>query len=221
MKPSRKIWWIAGVAPALAMGAWWLTKPDTQKHRVSKEIDRSTEARDYAELRGQVQALSRQTRQLQASAKQAPASAASPARSAEDAREHENADPLAQMEPREREKLLLSSTLALMESTFGGETSDPDYSSEASAAIDERLSQEAYTGTRSLEVNCGSSLCRFRFGHETADAREPFQDLIGTGPMSGNTFFNFDPETLETVVYMAREGHDLPKADLQAAAARL
>jgi hypothetical protein len=205
--------------------AWWGLRHGRQ-HDVTGSTPTTSEREQP--IAAQVEALQRMTRNLQARLDRAEALASSkgpaPAgpQAAEESAVVDEADAaLARLKPKERDKLLVTGTLELLEDVVSREAPDGRWSRDAAVTLSERLSAPEFAGTRASAIDCAQSVCRFRLKHESVDARERFQPALGSAPLRGSMFFHFDSNKNETVVYVAREGQTLPSADLREAAMRL
>jgi hypothetical protein len=222
---TRHVLWI-GAFLTVAIGlSWWGLRRAPQR----SVAGRTPIARERDQpIADQVEALQRTTRDLQARLDRAEALASSkgpaPASSggADEGAVVDEADAaLARLKPKERDQLLVTSTLELLEDVVSREAPDARWSRDAAVTLSERLSTPEFAGTRASSIDCAQSVCRFRLQHETVDARERFQPALGSAPLRGNLFFHYDGKKNETVVYVAREGQTLPPADLREAAMRL
>jgi hypothetical protein len=228
MKTRRVTWIGAGLAVAAAV-SWWAVHDSPQRALAQQP---STVSESKEPVIEQVKALERITRNLQARLNRAEAFASkeaskeasapsAPTPPEEPAVVDEGAAALARLKPVERNRLLVTSTLELMENVLAEEAPDRDWTTEATAALNERLSAPEFAGTRAAGVDCTEDVCRFLVQHDDMEARQRFQPALGTHPLRGNTFFHFDAAKSETVIYVAREGQRLPTADLSEAALRL
>jgi hypothetical protein len=127
---------------------------------------------------------------------------------------------LRRLPPQERDRLLASSTMNLLEETVQSGVVDRRWTTRASAELNERLAAPEFAGTRVSAVECVTDVCRFRVQHDSAEAREHFMPALSAPPLVGNAFFHYDAAEKTTVVYVAREGQALPKVDLTEVAAR-
>jgi hypothetical protein len=127
---------------------------------------------------------------------------------------------LLRLRPQERDRLLASSTMDLLEETMQTGVVDRGWTTRASMELNERLAAPEFAGTRASAVECITDVCRFRLQHDSAEAREHFMPALSAPPLVGNAFFHYDAAEKTTVVYVARAGQPLPKVDLTEVAAR-
>jgi hypothetical protein len=219
----KRIVWLIGVVLAAGLaGSWWTwgTWGRTGKAPRSHAPSRSEES-----VSEQLRELDLVTRRLAARVDRAETAVphGGPAPSASHA--SADADPAdeawSRLSPTERNQLVVTSTLELLEDVVTTEVLDNRWSADARGSLSTVLSSAEFEGTTIASVDCMVSLCRFRVLHDGPEARERFRPAMSRAPLRGNLFFHYDPVKGETVVYVAREGQQLPRADFREAAARL
>jgi hypothetical protein len=222
---KNRIGWLAAVLAVVA-GVSWLTIRGAAQRKVVPAATAAGESR--RQISDQVEALERVTRNLQSRLDRAEtrAPSAGPAPTASAIGEQTEASPepedaLASMSPAERNELVVNSTLELLDEVVAQERPDSSGTTEAIRSLDGLMATSELAGTRATAVDCVATLCRFRMQHDDAEARTQFRPALRHPPFRGNLFFHFDKEKNETMVYAARPGRSLPKADLREAAARL
>jgi hypothetical protein len=112
---------------------------------------------------------------------------------------HERADAQAQVE--------------VLEGTMRAEPPDPQWAPTAEVALRHAWQGEVTGGLDLVEAACGTTLCRVTFTSPGAGVpadRLPY--LLHLAPWPGLAFFRVDGEAGEVVVYLVREGYDLPHA---------
>jgi hypothetical protein len=92
---------------------------------------------------------------------------------------------------------------------------DPVWSAQAQAGIANAFRSESLAGSSVLRADCAASFCRVDVSHSSAAAKQGFLWNVRLVPPfdKGGLARQFDdPDTGEskTVVYVVREGHDLP-----------
>lgn len=110
----------------------------------------------------------------------------------------------------QRAEQIRMQTEALYVDTFNNEEFDPQWSGDAEAKTMQALSQaDGKLMTRSVE--CHSSLCRLELaraeGVSDDEALDAFDMNIN---WKGEMYLNYDPNTGEATVYLARPGQALP-----------
>ncbi|MBC8131378.1 MAG: hypothetical protein H7X95_00245 [Deltaproteobacteria bacterium] len=106
------------------------------------------------------------------------------------------------------QKKLLSDTL---EGQFQGEHPDPAWSPARSSAIKDAVAH-SLPGTRTVAVECATTLCRVVVQHDDEDSQSALVDKASEVPdLDTETFFIFDKESTppRTTMYMARAGKPL------------
>lgn len=105
------------------------------------------------------------------------------------------------------------SQLELMEETVLTEETDAEWSKEAELALDQVYSKEEMEQVERVDVECRTTLCRIElFFDESAIPEEAFRNLAHLTPWEGEGFMRMDDgDKAQAVVYLAREGHSLPK----------
>ncbi len=98
-----------------------------------------------------------------------------------------------------------------LEEILSTEESDQQWSILAESELYEAFSSEQVGGALQVaDAHCRSTLCRIRF---SIDASKPSQEnlryLMDCWPWSGQFFFQF--QSGEALVYLAREGYNLPQ----------
>ncbi|HEY3494726.1 MAG TPA: hypothetical protein VGK73_08580 [Polyangiaceae bacterium] len=220
---KTRVWWIGAVLTVTAgVGLWAMRRtPEREKARPP-----SVEG-EPGQLSRQVEALERAARSLNARMDRAetlapqggPAPAASQA-PAETAVE-DYTDLKARMPTGVWNDMVVTATLEVLEDAIDGESPDRGRSVDAGKRLTTLLAQPEFEGNSGTEVDCTADLCRFVVQHDDPAARERFRPAMRSAPLHGNLFFHFDEATSRTVVYVAREGRTLPRADYREAAARL
>ena len=107
----------------------------------------------------------------------------------------------------------LQSQIELMEKTIFTEETDPEWSSEAELALDEAYRSGEMEMVEIVDIDCRTTLCRVELSFDgSGSSEEDFFELVGLIPWGGQRFMRVDTgENAEAVVYLAREGHSLPR----------
>jgi hypothetical protein len=109
-----------------------------------------------------------------------------------------------------REDMIIERAKVVFDRQWRSESVDRNWTYEAQDALDRKLSDEALEGTRAESVECRTSLCRIETSHDGMEDWSRFEERMMGPPFRGNMFFNHDPETHRTVIYVARQGEALP-----------
>lgn len=109
-----------------------------------------------------------------------------------------------------------------MEMAFAGERLDPSWARDARRLVDTALSAHLPDGSRLTAVECRSSLCRVETTHESRNDAKEFTSKSLSDPASRpwNGSFASGPTSVDAlngrvtqIVYLVREGHELPNLD--------
>jgi hypothetical protein len=99
------------------------------------------------------------------------------------------------------------------EGTMFAEAADPEWASTAQRALQEAFHGEITAGLRLVQADCRTSLCRLELVLDGSLSPEAtFEQLIHFAPWNGQGFTQIDEEAGVAVVYLSREGHELPPA---------
>ncbi|WP_437528981.1 hypothetical protein WME79_46865 [Sorangium sp. So ce726] len=105
-----------------------------------------------------------------------------------------------------------------LELSFSAQAPDVSWSRGAAAQVDEMVRPLTDRNTRLVSTDCRATLCRVELTHTTEDAFHAFMTtaIYGGGMRSwkgagGGGLLRRDPDgTVRTVVYLAKEGAELP-----------
>jgi hypothetical protein len=202
----------------------------TQDPGSNPEVTNAGEGRlelEFADLRQQVALLKsevariqRQWRQRAYAAAQVrrsatPTGTAAPADavvgSAQESHEHD-----AKTMAREHQQSL--ARMAAGEAALQRETPSDVWSVQATEALREALASEEFAATTVHEIDCRSTLCRLQVVHEDPIQQALFQNsfTFKVGPLLPKMMMHTDElgdGTISATLYLAREGHALPRAD--------
>ncbi len=104
-----------------------------------------------------------------------------------------------------------SAQVELLEHTLGQEKVDPAWGPWAEGELMRTLGQ--LDGASEIAAQCTATLCRMELAFETARAQEQSIERLGSlTPWDGQGFLQMDRESLELVLYIARDGESLPRA---------
>jgi hypothetical protein len=84
-------------------------------------------------------------------------------------------------------------------------------------AITDTLKKPVFKGSKLLEATCRSTLCRFEVSHETDADRHRFSSALPTRlpSLPSGSMRNAEGPDRRTIVYVAREGHRVPRDEPQ------
>ncbi len=100
----------------------------------------------------------------------------------------------------------------LLETMLGRELVDKEWAKPAMIALRDAFETETAEGIDLLEADCRGSMCRIRLAFDPSRAEESFGRLQAIVPWGGEAFFQIDDVGAgEAVLYLAREGHQLPR----------
>lgn len=107
--------------------------------------------------------------------------------------------------------------MAIMDIALNKEKADPEWSTMATANINEVLSSDGFEGTELVSTECGSSFCRIETRFQNESNTDQFLNEFGFQiSWSGSAFakiINHEAGGQTIVYYLSREGHDLPHAE--------
>jgi hypothetical protein len=101
-----------------------------------------------------------------------------------------------------------------LEETFTAEPPDPEWAGRAELALTETYrNSEELPGVNLLGAECRSTLCVLEVGLDgDTSPGEAYSDLVFATPWPGESFIAIDEATGAALLYLAREGHSLPRA---------
>ena len=163
-----------------------------------------------AQLRGEVQSLRRQlqvvSQQQASAATDAPAAtvvaglAAAPP-----------APPLTEEEAAVRDKRRFEALARKLEA----ESVDRQWGPATERLIADAIARPLFKGTRLLDATCHSTLCRLEVAHDTEADRRRFASTLPSRlpSLPSGSMRNAEGSDRKTIVYVAREGHRVPRDD--------
>jgi hypothetical protein len=100
---------------------------------------------------------------------------------------------------------------------LAAEPLDPRWAPTAERLIADTLAKPVFKGSKLLDATCRSTLCRFEVSHETDAVRSRFGSTLPTRlpSMPSGSMRNAEGSDRKTIVYVAREGHRVPRDELQ------
>lgn len=106
--------------------------------------------------------------------------------------------------------------ILLLELSLSDGQDDPQWSSSAESSIQTAFSSQTLESVNFTDANCGSTLCKIDLSL-TGDKSpgESYRDILDQVPWQGHGFVNINEETGDVQLYLAKEGHKLPKIDPQ------
>jgi hypothetical protein len=204
--------WIAAGAAAAALGAWLLFPHGERGRQAAAAATAPHDAADekLAALSGRLASLERE-----AAVRRATVAAPPPAGTA---------DPAAAPDPSGRASAPRppqhtgDEVYHGLERHFGREAKDPAWSAETEASIAHAFQGGAFAGSTMLRAECGTTICRVDVSHESDMAQNDFLGAVrGAPPFDRGGFAHreIDPDSgqVRTIVYMPRDGQDLPLPD--------
>lgn len=104
--------------------------------------------------------------------------------------------------------------VSYLEEQLSLQSLDPQWSTEALSELYAIIGAEALSGTTLLTATCQSSLCRAEFGHADRPALSNFFNHLSSALVGNRSAYYHvidNPDgSVNTVVYVSREGYDLP-----------
>jgi hypothetical protein len=81
--------------------------------------------------------------------------------------------------------------------------------------IADTLGKPVFKGSKLIDASCRSTLCRLEVGHDTELSRQRFASVLPTRlpSMPSGSMRNAEGPDRKTIVYVAREGHRIPRDD--------
>jgi hypothetical protein len=158
-----------------------------------------------AELQGELQVL---RRQLQVLSREEPG-ATPPA----EADKPPPAPPLTQEEVSARDKRRFEG----LAGKLAAEPLDHSWGPATERLIATTLEKPAFKGSKLVEATCRSTLCRLEVRHETEGDRRKFSSALPTRlpSLPSGSMRNAEGPERKTIVYVAREGHRVPRDEPQ------
>jgi hypothetical protein len=121
------------------------------------------------------------------------------------------AEPVAKLSPREHDRLLVENARRVMEEVHVRRPRDERWTRETQDALNERVAEPEYAGSRVVAVDCKETLCKITLGHDDEEAWTKFRSAFKKEPFRTSAFFSFNPETRQSAIYVAQKGVDLPR----------
>ena len=165
---------------------------------------------DVAQLRGEVQLLRRQLQlltQQQAATGTTTAAATGPATAAA------STPPLTEEQAAARDKQRFEG----LARKLAAEPVDRQWGPATERLIAAALNKPAFKGTKLIDASCHSTLCRFEVAHDTEADRRKFSSTLPSRlpSLPSGSMRNAEGNDRKTIVYVAREGHRVPRDDPQ------
>lgn len=122
---------------------------------------------------------------------------------------------LRQSDPEAWDEMLTEVTREVLSDALEVHAQDEARAARAEAELEALLEQVAFSGTSAAEVRCSPSLCRFVLEHDSEADFEAFRDqgMLSAGLSGSEGFFDHDPESGQTTLYMAQGGEGLPSTE--------
>jgi hypothetical protein len=82
--------------------------------------------------------------------------------------------------------------------------------------IADTMNRPVFKGSKLLDATCHSTLCRLEVGHDSEADRRRFSSVLPTRlpSMPSGSMRNAEGPGRKTIVYVAREGHRIPREDM-------
>jgi hypothetical protein len=195
-------------ALALALVAVFRARPSQPASAVARDT-----GDELAQLRGEVQLLRRQLQSMSQQVGTATNATATTATAANAAATAPTAPPLTEEESAARDKRRFEG----LARKLAAEPVDRQWGPATERLIADALAKPLFKGTKLLDATCHSTLCRFEVAHESdADRRRFASSLPSRLPqLPSGSMRNAEGPDRKTVVYVAREGHRVPRDDAQ------
>lgn len=133
--------------------------------------------------------------------------------SSEDEIEEEVERELTPEEQEYRNGVLGEAQIERLESAYGTESTDPEWSSDAEDALSRAYQTEAFNSL-TVVPRCKKTLCRLEVTYDdTENTSQQLQLLAHRTPWQGQGFQKVDTKTQIATFYLAREGHELAQVD--------
>ena len=192
--------------PVLLLGALlMLLRPQPSAPIVAPSSPDVSE--QMADMRGEVQRLQRQVQFL--SQRQSPPASVAPSPTAEAPRP----PPLTQEEVSAHDKRRFEG-LAIK---LAAEPVDRSWAPATERLIADTLARPAFKGSKLLAASCRSTLCRFEVSHDSETDRRTFSSTLPNRlpSLPSGSMRNAEGSERKTIVYVAREGHRIPRDEQQ------
>ena len=202
---------LAGLAAAAAM-TWVVAAAWVDRRGAPTAVTRALAGEEAAnELRADLEVLRRQV--AARAVEQAARGGAPPVLSAREAADRASAA-LAAADPahaaaRDRRRF------AALAGKLEAEAVDPAWAPATERLVAETLTKPVFAGSTLLGATCRSTLCRLEVQHESEDHRRRFARTLPTRlpALPSGSMRNGEGEALTSIVYVAREGHRIPRDD--------
>lgn len=202
---------LTGVAVAgLAAATIWRGDKEASSER-SERSERAAGASELARLnaevallRGQVGALSGSQDRMAERVSEQLAAQSEPAVRGPARDEHDQAE--AQQAAWDH----ADAQLALLDETLAQEPIDREWAGWAETELTRAYGE--LDGATAMDIRCTATICRLDLEFATMEAQERSLDrLPGMAPWQGQGFFRMDRDARTMVVYLARDGQELPR----------
>jgi hypothetical protein len=114
------------------------------------------------------------------------------------------------------QRVTADSLAARMSAGLTTESRDPSWAPSAETTLYAALRAEAFKDTSLKSVECRATMCRIELSHRDRDAQSRFTQAVNDVPLFQNTEYfahGQDREWKHYVLYLAREGHKLPRPE--------
>lgn len=129
--------------------------------------------------------------------------------------ESEFSDPMTDLQQAE---MIEQQQQAALETAFANQDVDEKWSDKSTQAIDSVLDNEFVENAEIIDSACHSTLCRLEVRHQDREQLASFEELLplqlgGSFPELTMRHETGEDGEVSTVVFLAREGHDLPYSE--------
>ena len=171
---------------------------------------------ELAILKAEVSSLRREMRALAGAKVSVQKETAGDASAKDDGRSEQTLDPESVAHAREQAKQRREDRMAALEATFQRETADPDWSSQASAVLQEAIASQELGGASARNLACRSHICRLEVTLDHPDAMKRFterfpQAVAETLPSMLVQQVNETDGARTLTLYLFREGYEPPQ----------
>ena len=109
---------------------------------------------------------------------------------------------------KEREERAIDTFADHFDSVLSREAADVRGRNSQQDEVASYFASHGVTSSRIDAFDCSQSLCRMIVRHDESGDLDSFLDLVGDGPLSAGSFYYQTDDGRETVVYVARPGHE-------------
>lgn len=114
--------------------------------------------------------------------------------------------------PEEHDRQMIEGTLTSLEATLASEARDLAWERQSAKALAVAFANPELATSHVGAVDCVRTVCKVVVQHQDERARSDFMEAGHhmLSPFNAPAFIHYSPTTKETIVYVAREGEELP-----------